>query len=127
MKLKVNSSLVKEDEGIVYVLVLYIEEKEIVKIGVTSRLKVEERVSEILVSIWKKYREFPRCKVKRFSKTTDIYSKENTLHKMFDSHRYTTEHVFSGSTECFDVPLDVVVDEYDKLLGKKHEDKSKVE
>ncbi len=63
MKLRMNTSKVR-DAGILYVLVIELEDKELVKVGVTCRDKVEDRVAEILVSIWKRYRIFPRCKPK---------------------------------------------------------------
>ena len=117
MNLSVSTKDLKQDEGIVYVLQIDLEEKQLVKIGITSRVKVEERVCEILTSIWKKYRIFPRCYVKRFKKTDEIAKKEATLHDYFDECSYETEHKFSGCTEFFDVTLDAVVDVYDRLLN----------
>lgn len=103
-------------DGILYVVLFELEGKQLVKIGVTSR-GIEDRVSEILVSIFKKYREFPYARPKRFRKVADVYDKEAQLHKYFDSYRYITKEKFSGSTEFFDVELDVVVEAYEKLLA----------
>jgi hypothetical protein len=117
MKIKVdkNKEVVDEDVGILYVVYFRLDEKDLVKIGVTSRT-VEERVSEILVSIFKKYREFPFARPKRFRKTSDVYEKEALMHKYFKDRNYKPEKVFSGSTEFFEVPLDEVVHVYENLL-----------
>jgi hypothetical protein len=117
MKIKVNKNkeVVDEDVGILYVVYFRLDEKDLVKIGVTSRT-VEDRVSEILVSIFKKYREFPYCRPKRFRKTSDVYEKEALMHQYFKDRNYKPEKVFSGSTEFFEVPLDEVVHVYENLL-----------
>ena len=118
MKVVKNKQSVEEDYGILYVVHFELEGKSLVKIGVTAR-SIEERVSEILVSIFKIYREFPYCRPKRFRKTSEVYEKEARLHKYFDTYRYVTQHPFSGSTEFFDVPLDEVVNIYEQLLDGK--------
>jgi hypothetical protein len=105
------------DSGILYVLELQLEDKALVKIGVTQRDKVEERVCEILTSIWKRYRIFPQCYVKRYRTVSDVYGKEKQLHDLFEEYRYSTEYKFSGSTEIFDIELGKVVEEYDNLYN----------
>lgn len=107
----------KPDEvNILYVVVFELEGKSLVKIGVTSR-NIEDRVTEILTGIFKKYREFPYCRPKRFRKTDKAYEKEAILHKQFAEYSYTPEHKFGGSTEFFDVSLELVVSAYEELLG----------
>lgn len=114
---KIDTSLLKKD-GILYLLEIELEDKVLVKIGVTTRDKVENRVCEILTSIWKSYRIFPKTYVKRFRKTSNVYDKETKLHQIFEEYRYSTEHRFSGSTEIFDVEISKVVEEYEKLLAE---------
>ena len=118
MNLKIDSkySGFKTSKGIVYVLVIELEDCVLVKVGVTLRSKIEDRVSEILVSIWKKYRVFPRLVVKRFSSVVDPYDKEKMLHTRLKEFRYITKHKFSGSTEVFKVDTDTVVHMYDNLV-----------
>lgn len=118
MKIKVSTqpATLEEDYGILYLVHFHLEGKDLVKIGITTR-KIEDRVSEILVSIFKKYREFPFARPKRFQKTANIFELEATLHKHFAKYRYQTEKVFSGSTEFFDAPLDLVVEVYERLLA----------
>lgn len=116
-KMKISRvSSKKDNEGILYLVTFELEGKTLVKIGVTTR-SIEERVSEILVGIFKGYRLFPYCKPKRFRKTTDFVRKEADLHKYFSSYRYTTEHKFGGSTEFFEVPEDEAVSVYERLLS----------
>ena len=105
-----------DDINILYVVLFELEGKSLVKIGVTSR-NIEDRVSEILTSIFKKYRVFPYCRPKRFRKTDMAYEKEAQLHEHFKEFSYSPEKKFSGSTEFFDVPLSTVVEAYEELLG----------
>jgi hypothetical protein len=107
------------ESGIVYVLEISLEDKVLIKVGVTSR-KIEDRVSEILVAIWKKYRVFPQCYVKKYSTVVDPYGMETTLHQMLDQYRYTPEHSFGGSTEMFLVDTSTVVEYYEKVLEDGH-------
>lgn len=120
MKLKVSvDNIVNRGEGIVYILQIRLEERELIKIGVTTRERIEERVCEILAAIWKRYRVFPECKVKRFRKTVDIYEKESYLHGQFKEFKYSTLHKFGGSTEMFQTDIEDVVAAYDELIPKK--------
>ena len=107
----------KSKPGILYVILVEMDGKSLVKIGVTHR-KIEDRVSEILVGIFKKYREFPYCRPKRFITTANPYKKEKDLHNYFAKFNYQPSKKFSGSTEFFDVPLDDVVAVYDRTVKK---------
>ena len=102
-------------KGIVYVLEFELEGKKLGKVGFTSRPKVEDRVCEILVSIWKRYRVFPSCYVKKYRTFDDPLAIERSLHKLLVDYKHTTKFVFSGSTEFFDVPLEEVVKLYDEI------------
>lgn len=123
MKVTKNSQRLEEDSGILYLVHFKLDDKDLVKIGVTSR-NIEDRVSEILVSIFKKYREFPYCRPKRFRKTGNVYEKEALLHEHFKEYNYKPNKKFSGSTEFFDIPLEEVVEVYEKLLEGKPIDES---
>tara|TARA_R110000744_G_scaffold147612_5_gene260578 strand:+ start:2207 stop:2623 length:417 start_codon:yes stop_codon:yes gene_type:complete len=114
----------KTKSGILYVILVELEGKSLVKIGVTHR-RIEDRVSEILVGIFKKYREFPYCRPKRFGTTRDTYKKEKALHKHFSAYSYVPSKKFSGSTEFFDIPLEDVVKVYDTIVPKKTKAKPK--
>jgi hypothetical protein len=101
-------------EGILYILIMEVEGDTLVKIGVTSR-KVEDRVQEILVSIWKKYRYFPWCYIKRYKKVGGHLDKEARLHKIFEEYRYPLEKV-SGGTEFFKVNPEHIVNTYEAMV-----------
>ena len=102
-------------DGIVYVLDIDVDGKQLVKIGITGR-KIEDRVVEILTSHFHAYREFPRCRPKRYRKTTEMYVKEQMLLNYFSGYKYDTEKKFGGCQELVDVPLDVVVSYYERVL-----------
>ncbi len=123
MRIKVSKDKenLEEDIGVLYVVYFRLGDKDLVKIGVTGRTVVE-RVSEVLVSIFKKYREFPYCRPKRFRKTGNAYENEALLHEYFKDSNYTPTKIFSGSTEFFEVPLDEVVNVYENLLNGKELD-----
>ena len=99
--------------GIVYAILIELEGKSLVKIGVTHR-RIQDRVAEILTSIFMKYRAFPYCKPLRFKTTEDPYQTEKDFHEYFAEFSYAPEKKFSGSTEFFDVPFEEVVKVYDE-------------
>lgn len=115
--LKISKDKVEEGEGIVYVLVIWLEDgTEVYKVGVTKR-DIQDRVCEILTSYWTQYRVFPKCYPKRYRKTNNIYEKETKIHKELKEYEYTFEKQFSGSTEFFSgVELAKVVSIYEDIL-----------
>lgn len=109
-------------EGILYLLVLKLEDTEVIKIGLTRRPLIEERVCEILTGIWKQYRVFPECYVKRFRKTDDVEMKERILLKQFSAYSFTPSKVFTGSTELVTAPLEDVISLYEDLTAGNKSD-----
>lgn len=112
-----KSSSKKKAEGILYVLIIKLEDKELIKVGVTTR-RIEERVCEILTEIWKKYRIFPECYVKRYRTTEQVYALEADMHLQLKEYSYTTQFKFSGCTEFFLIDIDTVTVIYDKLIPR---------
>ena len=111
--------------GIVYAILVELEGKELVKIGVTHR-RIQDRVAEILTSIFMQYREFPRCKPLRFKTTDDPYQVEKDFHEYYSEFSYAPEKKFGGSTEFFDVPFEDVVKVYDEnVIPVKKERKTR--
>lgn len=100
--------------GIVYLLEFTLEDKKLIKIGMTTR-RIEDRVCEILVSIWKRYRVFPSCYVKRYSAFNNPADIEKRLHRELDRFRYKTRYTFSGHTEFFEVDIVSAVSLYDEV------------
>jgi hypothetical protein len=111
-----------EDVGIVYVLEITLDTMTVVKIGMTNRDKVDDRVLEILLAMSKKYRYFPRCYVARFTKVDKPLDMEQKLHEHFKEYSVELEHSFGGSTEFFNVPIELVKEKYDEMVKdrKKH-------
>ena len=70
---KMEIKQIKDDKGIVYLLLIDLDEGQVIKIGLTTR-PVEERCQEIIASYWKYTRVFPRLYTKRFRETDDISS-----------------------------------------------------
>lgn len=101
--------------GTVYVLEIKFDDYTLVKIGMTTRQRIEERISEILTEIWKYYRYFPRCYVKRYRKVDTPYLMEQELHDHFKDRRFQFPIEFSGSTEFFKVDVNEVAEVYDKI------------
>ena len=99
---------------IIYLLIIKLEGKKLVKIGITSR-RLEDRVCEILKSIYKRYRIFPYCKPKRFTKLANAYKKEQKLLEVFKNKAKRTDLIFNGSTECFEISEELALREYDKV------------
>lgn len=126
MKLTVDANI--KYEGIVYVLEIEVDGKRVVKVGLTTK-KIEERVVQILTSHFKAYRHFPYCRPKRFRKTDNIYEKEQKILRYFEDKRYKSELKFDGCTELLDVPLEAVVEIYEKVtrdqeIGEKYEEEN---
>ena len=100
--------------NILYVLEIDLDDKKVIKIGVTSR-KIEDRVCEIVTSIFKTYRYFPKVYPKRFRKVEDNLDKEQFLLKYLEEYKYASDNSFGGHTELVMMDLDLVADLYDRL------------
>lgn len=123
--MQINTSLLdKPKQGIVYILYIDIEYEDklqhITKIGVTTR-DVEARVTEILISIWKGTRIFPRCYVKRFKTVQDPYGMESELLSLYkDREEELITNKFSGATECFllnEEDRGTLIDKYETMTS----------
>ena len=100
IKLKASRSIEAQDDGVLYILYMWHEDSLVVKVGVTKR-DVTDRVVEILLSYFHKYRVFPKLYPKRFRQTDRVYKKEAMMHKYFEDKAYKFDKPFSGSTEYF--------------------------
>lgn len=122
MKLVINKELLK-DRGIVYVLEVTLDTGTVVKIGMTNRSKVEDRVVEILTEMYKRYRYFPRCYVARFTTVDNPLDMEQKLHEYFNEYSIELEHSFGGSTEFFQVDIELVKEKYDEMVKDRKRNK----
>ena len=114
--IKLDTSKVVNSSGILYMLLIDLEDKRLVKFGFTCREHVEDRICEILTSCWKTYRVFPRCETKRFRTVDNVEAKEALLLEFFKEFRYETKNKFSGSTELFDLDVGIAVEAYRRVL-----------
>ncbi len=88
--------------GIVYLMKCQLDDGDIViKIGVTGRQNVQERILENLSAFFSVHRYFPRTTLLKFSRTTDYYKAEAMLHEVYKDKRYKFETSFQGNTEYF--------------------------
>lgn len=111
------------DNGILYLLIVRLEcGKEVYKVGVTKRDKIEERVCEILASFWSAYRYFPYCYPKRFRTTDGVYKKEGAIHKLLKEKNYKFDKKFGGHTEFFhEITLEEIVKVYEDVVNETTE------
>ena len=120
-----NKQLVKEeplDRGIVYLLVMELDERQVIKIGMTKRKRVDDRLSEILLAMWHKYRYIPRTIVARYSTVDRPLDMEQELLLHFSEYSVDMEHSFGGSKEFIQHDISLVKEKYDELLAvyKQH-------
>ena len=123
MKLVVSKEGLR-DVGIVYVLEITLDTGPVVKIGMTAREKVDDRVLEILLAMSKKYRYYPRCYVARFTKVDRPLEMEQELHEYFKEYSTELEHSFGGSSEFFKVDVQPVKEKYDEMVKDRKASKN---
>lgn len=109
-----------KDRGILYVLAFDLDGEQVYKIGITRRDKIEDRVLEILEAFFKKYRYFPKCTPKRFSKIDNVLVAEQEMHREFEDNSHKFDKKFGGSTEFFSgISLDSILSKYDEVKERK--------
>lgn len=114
----------KDVFGIVYILHFIINDKEVVKVGVTQRDKVNDRVLEILDSFFTQYRFYPYCRPKRFQRVERPYQIEAKIKAAFKNNKAKFKKKFSGSSEFFFTDLDKVVELYEQIVKENKNKKS---
>jgi len=74
---------------------------------------------QIVESVYQKFRKTPMVYIKRDREVSgeEVFKMEATLHRFFKNYRYDTPHKFSGSTECFTIPLADGVMAYDAVVS----------
>lgn len=112
-----KTSATKESSGILYLIMFELDDQTVYKIGITQKDKLDDRLCEITLSMWKAYRYIPRTYPKRFRKVDNVLAKETMLHKHFDQYRITLDKV-SGGTEFFEgIALDELVEKYEAVVN----------
>ena len=111
---KVRKTRVKKIDGIVYLIKMELDTGEIVyKIGMTTRNSVGDRLGEVVVGFFMKYRYIPRTTDKKYTRFPNYLEVEKLLHKHYETVNYKFDKKFSGSTEFFKI-------EDEKELIKKY-------
>lgn len=111
MFFKADKEVEDASAGLLYLLYTKLNDgTEVVKIGVTQRPKVQDRVCEILSSFFISYRYFCEVYPKRFKKTSEVYKKETMMHRYYKDSKYEFDKRFDGCNEYF------VIEDRDKLL-----------
>ena len=108
-----------EDEGILYLIEMDVDGKRVVKIGLTRRSTIDERLAEIALAHFKAYRQINYMRPKRFRKTSSVLQKEQLLLGYFSSRRYVSEKPFTGHTELVAVDIMEVVQKYEEIIDVK--------
>ena len=105
--------------GKLYILYMWVsdEDEMVVKIGVTTKPEVVDRVLEIIRSYYFAYRICPKVYPKRFKTVDSVYAKEKQLHKYFEEYNYKFDKPFSGCTEIFKgIDEEELLDAYDRCV-----------
>ena len=108
-----------EDEGILYLIEMDVDGKRVVKIGLTRRPTIDDRLAEIALAHFKAYRQINYMRPKRFRKTCNVLQKEQLLLAYFADRKYISEKPFGGSTELVDVDIMEVVKKYEEIIDVK--------
>ena len=108
-----------EDEGILYLIEMDVDGKRVVKIGLTRRATIDERLAEIALAHFKAYRQINYMRPKRFRKTSNVLKKEQLLLGYFSSRRFVSEKPFTGHTELIDVDIMEVIQKYEEIIDVK--------
>jgi len=80
----------------------------VIKIGVASGNSSKERMLQICGSIFDAHRRTPMIAIKRDREVPGdkVFKYEAILHAFFKNYKYNFKNKWSGSTECFVIPLD---------------------
>lgn len=88
--------------GMVYLIKMVLDEDTtVVKIGITTRRSIVERLAENVIGFFNTYRYIPRTTVKKYSRTPYYREIESHLHKVYKEDNYKFDKKFDGSTEYF--------------------------
>ena len=90
----------------------------VVKIGKASGENSTSRMMQIVESVYQKFRKTPMIYIKRDREVPAdmVFKWEAQLHRFFSDYQYNTNHRFSGSTECFSIPLADAVMAYEAVI-----------
>ncbi len=86
--------------GIVYLIKMELDcGTTVIKIGVTGRKYIAERLAEVTLAFFQEFRYIPRTSVLKMTRCVDYYGAETALHHMYKECNYDFGCKFQGSTE----------------------------
>ena len=90
----------------------------VVKIGKASGPSSVNRMMQIVESVYQKFRRTPMIYIKKDQEVLSdvVFKYETILHNFFKDYQYVTPHKFTGSTECFTIPLSDGLQAYEAVL-----------
>jgi len=108
----------RKKDGMVYLIKMVLDDGTvIVKIGITTRRSIVERLAENVIGFFTCYRYIPRTTVKRHKRTPYYTEIEAYLHKVFEKSNYKFDKKFGGSTEYFEIEdMDGLLYGYDEVM-----------
>lgn len=83
----------KNNEGVLYIVLLSQQEEQFVKIGITGKSTTQRNISE------KKYNI--TIKLEIYNTPEQVYDLEDYLHVKLEKYKYLPKIKFDGYTECF--------------------------
>lgn len=123
IKTRRNSKKKKEyprkKDAMVYLIKMVLDcGKTVVKIGITTRKSIHDRLMENVLAFFMTYRYIPRTSVKKFSRTPYYTEVEAYLHRTYKEKQTVFEKQFQGWTEYFDVEdIDELVATYEMVMA----------
>jgi hypothetical protein len=120
----------KADIGYVYVMEFRFQTKTdyktLYKVGITINHPID-RMLQVTRSFFQSRRYVPECRLLRYRKVPEYSRLEKELHTILKEYNYKFSKSFDGSTEYFDLHVDQLLCEYDKVVpltkGKRYEQK----
>ena len=90
--------------GIVYLIKMELDNGDtIIKIGVTGRKSVQDRLMENISAFFMCHRYIPRTTLIKHSRTKDYFRAEKLLHRIYKKDKYVFEKQFQGYSEYFQI------------------------
>lgn len=99
-----------------YILEIQIGETVVYKVGKASGHSCKQRMLQIIGSYFDVYRVTPIIKVVKDKEVSNVFDKETKCHHALAEWQYTTDKVFSGSTEVFKVDKEKVLEVYNEIV-----------
>ena len=116
---KVNKNLENVDR--LYVMEIVVGETTVYKVGKASGHSSKQRMLQIIGSYFDVYRKTPVVSIIKDKEVTNVFEKETKCHHALAEWQFTPEKAFSGSTECFNVSKEKVLEVYKKCSAEYRE------